>query len=99
MDIYTILMMSGNLLWIPLAIIYLPKLWRFVGRRRDQRRAEARLRRLERPEIMGYFLPKSERPPFTGPEETNGVTQCPTCDPSDASSCSIHGTPPTRRPS
>ena len=55
-------------------------LWRFVGRCQDQRRAEARLAeykaKYSRPEIMGRWLPKSERPPFTGPEEepSNGAS-------------------------
>jgi hypothetical protein len=64
--------------------------WRWLGRRRHQRRTEAWLREYQkehsRPTIMGRWLPKSERPPFTGPEEDGA-----------ASSRSTPGTPPTQR--
>jgi type II secretory pathway component PulM len=66
----------------------LPK-WHDHGRRRQQRRTEARLRELSLHRVADRF---------SQIVQTNGVDQCPTCDPSDASSCSIHGTPsgPTR---
>ncbi len=49
MDTYLTLMMWANLLWIPLAIIYLPGIWRTVGRRRSEAGLEQLCERVLRP--------------------------------------------------